>query len=60
MCGIFGGYNISFEETQKGINLIKRGNDGITISELEDKVFFAARRHAIKFSGNEKKFIRPF
>ena len=25
MCGIFGGYNISFEETQKGINLIKRG-----------------------------------
>lgn len=55
MCGIFGGYNISLEETEKGINLIKRGNDGITITELDDKVFFAARRHAIKFSGNEEK-----
>ena len=55
MCGIFGGYNISLEETEKGINLIKRGNDGITITELDDKVFFAARRYAIKFSGNEEK-----
>ncbi len=55
MCGIFGGYNISLDETEKGISLIKRGNDGITISELSDKVFFAARRHAIKFSGNEEK-----
>ena len=55
MCGIFGGYNIGFKETEKGINLIKRGNDGITITELDDKVFFAARRHAIKFSGNEEK-----
>ena len=53
MCGIFGGFNINFDETKKGINFIKRGNDGITISELDDKVFFAARRHAIKFSGNE-------
>ncbi len=55
MCGIFGGYNISLDETEKGISLIKRGNDGITITELSDKVFFAARRHAIKFSGNEEK-----
>lgn len=55
MCGIFGGYNLSLDETKKGINLIKRGNDGITITELDDKVFFAARRHAIKFSGNEEK-----
>ncbi len=54
MCGIFGGYNISLEETEKGINLIKRGNDGITVTELSNKVFFAARRHTIKFSGNEK------
>ena len=53
MCGIFGGYNIPLDDVKKGINLIKRGNDGITISELGDKVFFAARRHAIKFSGNE-------
>ena len=49
MCGIFGGYNISLDETEKGISLIKRGNDGITITELSDKVFFAARRHAIIF-----------
>ncbi len=55
MCGIFGGYNIRLEEAEEGINLIKRGNDGITITELDDKVFFAARRHAIKFSGNEEK-----
>ena len=51
MCGIFGGYNVTFKEVEKGINLIKRGNDGITISELsEKKVYFAARRHAIKLS----------
>ena len=54
MCGIFGGYNISLEETERGINLINRGNDGITTSELAEKIFFAARRHAIKLSGNEK------
>ena len=53
MCGIFGGFNLSFDETEKGIDFLKRGNDGITISQLGDKVFFAARRHAIKFSGNE-------
>ena len=57
MCGIFGGYNINHLETQKGIELIKRGNDGITVSELNDKIFFAARRHTIKFSGNEKKLF---
>jgi len=54
MCGIFGGFNISFDEAEKGINLLKRGNDGITISELDDKIFFAAKRHIIKLSGNEK------
>lgn len=57
MCGIFGGYNINLAETEKGINLINRGNDGITISELSNKIFFAARRHAIKFSGNEKSLL---
>ena len=57
MCGIFGGYNITLEETKKGINLINRGNDGITVSELDKKTFFAARRHAIKFSGNEKNLF---
>ena len=54
MCGIFGGYNISFDETEKGINLINRGNDGITIKDLDNKSYFAARRHTVKFSGNEK------
>ena len=23
MCGIFGGFNLSFDETEKGINLLK-------------------------------------
>ena len=54
MCGIFGGHNLNFKETEKGIKLIQRGNDGITISELSENTFFAARRHTIKYSGNEK------
>ena len=49
MCGIFGGYNIGFKETEKGINLIKRGNDGITISELEDKVFLQQEDMQLNF-----------
>ena len=57
MCGIFGGYNTTLEETKKGIALINRGNDGITTSRLTEKIFFAARRHAIKFSGNEKNLF---
>ena len=54
MCGIFGGYNLNFKETERGIKLIQRGNDGITVSELSENTFFAARRHTIKYSGNEK------
>ena len=54
MCGIFGGYNISFHKVEKGINLVNKGNDGITVTELADKNYFAARRHAFKFSGNKK------
>ena len=53
MCGIFGGYNISLDEVQKGINLINRGNDGITVKDLGNKSYFAARRHTIKLSGKE-------
>lgn len=53
MCGIFGGYNITFKEAEHGIKLIQRGNDGITIKELEKNVIFSARRHAIKFTGKE-------
>ena len=52
MCGIFGGYNIPLDNVKKGINLIKRGNDGITVAELDKKIIFAARRHTIKFSGS--------
>lgn len=54
MCGIFGGYNLNLDEAERGIKLIHRGNDGITISELGKNLFFAARRHTIKYSGNEK------
>lgn len=54
MCGIFGGYNLNLKETESGIKLIHRGDDGITVSELNENTFFAARRHTIKFSGNEK------
>jgi asparagine synthetase B (glutamine-hydrolysing) len=54
MCGIFGGYNISYSEVEEAIKLIKRGNDGITISSIEKKIYFSARRHAIKFTGLEK------
>ena len=49
MCGIFGGYNIGQDETERAISLIRRGDDGITISKLDDKFFFAARRHTIKY-----------
>ncbi len=57
MCGIFGGYNIGQEETEQAISLIRRGDDGITISKLDEKFFFAARRHAIKYSGNERNLF---
>ena len=35
MCGIFSGYNINHLEIQKGIELIKKGNDGITYIESQ-------------------------
>lgn len=57
MCGIFGGYKVSNEEATKGIELIKRGNDGISIDQVDENVIFAARRHAIKFCGNEKSLL---
>ena len=55
MCGIFGGYGISLDECRKGIDLIKRGEDGITISKLNENIAFAARRHLVKKSGNDLK-----
>ena len=55
MCGIFGGYGISADECRKGIDLIKRGEDGITISKLNENIAFAARRHLVKKSGNDLK-----
>jgi len=57
MCGIFGGYNVSNKEVIKGVELIKRGNDGISVDEVDENVIFGARRHAIKFCGNEKKLL---
>ena len=48
MCGIFGGVGISKSEAAKGIDLINRGNDGISISQLEENLIFAARRHLVK------------
>ena len=56
MCGIFGGYNISSKICEASINLIDRGNDGISIDQIEKDIFFAARRHLIKISGLEDKF----
>jgi asparagine synthase (glutamine-hydrolysing) len=56
MCGIFGGYNISSKICEDSIKLIDRGNDGISIDQLEKDIFFAARRHLIKISGLEDKF----
>jgi len=55
MCGIFGGIGITKDQVKQGINLIKRGNDGITVLELNNKVIFAARRHLVKKSGNDNK-----
>lgn len=57
MCGIFGGYNVSNEEVIKGVELIKRGNDGVSIDAVDENIIFGARRHAIKFCGNEKSLL---
>jgi asparagine synthase (glutamine-hydrolysing) len=53
MCGIFGGIGISKEDGESCINLIKRGNDGISVEELKNSVIFAAKRHLVKLSGRE-------
>jgi len=55
MCGIFGGVGISLKDASACIDLIKRGNDGITIEQLTNSVIFAARRHLVKNSGKENK-----
>lgn len=55
MCGIFGGYGISFDECNEAIKLIKRGEDGITTQMLDNKVIFASRRHLVKKSGKESE-----
>ena len=53
MCGIFGGIGISVKEAKQAINLIKRGDDGITVKEVGNEVVVAARRHLVKKSGND-------
>ena len=55
MCGIFGGVGISLKDASACIDLIKRGNDGITIEQLTNSVIFTARRHLVKNSGKENK-----
>ena len=49
MCGIFGGIGITAAEAKKSLNLILRGNDGITICE-NDRVVIGSRRHLVKES----------
>lgn len=62
MCGIFGGVGVSKFEATEGIDLINRGNDGITISQLEENLIFAARRHLVKKSGidSTEKSDQPY
>ena len=62
MCGIFGGQNINKDEVKKAINLIKRGEDGISIETLYDDIIFASRRHLVKKSGKDyiKKSDQPY
>ena len=54
MCGIFGGLGITLEESKDAIKLIRRGEDGITVTQLSENIIFAARRHLVKNSGNEE------
>ncbi len=62
MCGIFGGFEININQAKDAIGLIKRGDDGITISQLTDNIIFAARRHLVKKSGNDdnQKSDQPY
>ena len=53
MCGIFGGVNVTLEESSDAINAIKRGEDGITVKKINNDIIFAARRHLVKKSGKE-------
>ena len=55
MCGIFGGLGITLEESKDAIKLIRRGEDGITVTQLSENIIFAARRHLVKNSGKENK-----
>jgi len=50
MCGIFGGVNVTLEESSAAINAIKRGEDGITVKKINNNVIFAASRHLVKKS----------
>ena len=62
MCGIFGGFGINKDEVKSGINLINRGEDGISIKNFDNGVIFAARRHLVKKSGDDdnKKSDQPY
>jgi len=43
MCGIFGGTGLTLDESKKAINLINRGDDGITIKEIKKNIIFTKR-----------------
>ena len=49
MCGIFGGVGATQQEVRESLELIRRGNDGITTREYGD-VVLGARRHLVKQS----------
>lgn len=49
MCGIFGGVGATTDEVRACLELIRRGNDGITVRQYGD-VVLGARRHLVKIS----------
>ena len=55
MCGIFGGFGVTLEESKEAIKLIRRGEDGITVTKISENIIFSARRHLVKNSGNDNK-----
>jgi len=49
MCGIFGGVGATADEARACLELIRRGDDGITVRQYGD-VVLGARRHLVKVS----------
>ncbi len=49
MCGIFGGIGVKNDEVRSCLEVILRGNDGITVKDY-DEVVMGSRRHLVKES----------